>query len=192
MAETDWHRELMIALIHTLKAFFAHNPIVYVSGNLLVFYVRGDRLKHLSPDVFVVKGVHDHERPHYLIWEEGKAPQFVIELTSSSTRDEDIDDKFSLYQDMLKVQEYFLFDPLAEYLDPPLRGYRLKKGKYRPIPMIEGRLPSKVLNLHLERDGRRLRLWNPKTEAWLRTPQEEIESLKSEIARLHKKGRREE
>lgn len=58
MAETDWHRDLMVELIQTLKAFFANNPMDYVSGNLLVFYVPGDRLRHLSPDVFVVKGVH--------------------------------------------------------------------------------------------------------------------------------------
>lgn len=132
----------------------------------------------------------NHERPYFLIWEEGKSPQIVIELTSPSTKAEDINDKFALYQDTLKIQEYILFDPLAEYLDPPLRGYRPRKGKYQPIPMLEGRLPSKVLDLHLERDGRRLRLWNPKTQSWLRTPQEEIEALRVENSRLKKKARR--
>lgn len=36
--------------------------------------------------VFVVRGVPKHDRPNYLIWEEGKSLDFVIELTSSSTR----------------------------------------------------------------------------------------------------------
>jgi len=172
MAETDWHRELMNALIRTLRHFFLTRPNVYVSGNLLIFYIPGDRLRHLSPDVFVVKGAPNHDRPNYLVWKEGKAPDIVIELTSSSTRDEDVKDKFMLYQDVLKVREYFLFDPLADYLKPPLQGYRLQRGKYRPISFVAGRLPSKVLGLHLEAHGRELHLHNPRTEMWLLTPDE--------------------
>src|SRR5262245_50917607 len=57
MAETDWHRDLMAALIATLQYYFASQPRVYVSGNLLVFYERGNRRRHVSPDVFVVRGV---------------------------------------------------------------------------------------------------------------------------------------
>ena len=55
MAETDWHRDLMLALIQTLKAYHEAQRRVYVSGNLLLFYERGNRRRHLSPDVFVVK-----------------------------------------------------------------------------------------------------------------------------------------
>src|SRR5262245_18671996 len=123
--------------------------MVYVSGNLLIFYVPGDRLRHLSPDVFVVKGVPKRERPNYLTWEEGSTPNLVVELTSSSTRDEDVEGKFLLYRDKLRVAEYFLFDPLGDYLDPPLKGYRLRRGKYAAIKPIKGWLPSKVLGLHL-------------------------------------------
>src|SRR5258708_16415094 len=101
MAESDWHRKLMHDRIETLDERFAADPDVYVSGNLLIFYVPGDRLRHLSPDVFVVRGVPKRERPNYLTWEEGKGPDVVIELTSTSTRDEDVDDKFQLYQDNL-------------------------------------------------------------------------------------------
>jgi Uma2 family endonuclease len=186
VAETDWHRELMFALIHTLKAYFAGEPAVYVSGNLLIFYIPGDRLRHLSPDVFVVFGVPNHQRPNYLVWEEGKAPDFVIELTSSSTRDEDVLDKFKPYQDTLKVKEYFLFDPFGDYLDPSLRGYRLRAGKYQAICPVKGRLPSKVLGLHLERHGRELRLFDPEAGAWLPTPQERIEQAEAENDRLRR------
>jgi hypothetical protein len=35
-AETDAHRRLMVALIQTLEAFYAPEPTVYISGNLLV------------------------------------------------------------------------------------------------------------------------------------------------------------
>jgi Uma2 family endonuclease len=172
MAETDWHRVLMIALIQTLENWFADRPMVYVSGNLLIFYVPGDKRRHVSPDVFVVKGAAKHQRPNYLIWQEGKGPDLVIELTSSSTRSEDVNKKFHLYQDTLKVREYFLFDPLEDYLEPRLRGYRLRRGKYVPILAVRGRLPSKVLGLHLEPKGANLRLYNPTTRQWLPTSEE--------------------
>jgi Uma2 family endonuclease len=126
MAETDDHRELMVALIKTLQAYYAGDPMVYVSGNLLLFYEEGNRRRHVSPDVFVIKGVPKHRRDNYLLWEEGKGPDFVIELTSSSTRGEDIEAKFALYRDRLQVPECFLFDPHEDYLDPPFQGYRLE------------------------------------------------------------------
>src|SRR5437588_5992969 len=114
MAETDLHRDLMIALIQTLQAWYAREPFVYVSGNLLVFYEPDNRRRHLSPDVFVVKGVPKHRRDNYLIWEEGRGPDVVIELTSASTRNEDVEEKMGLYRDVLRVPEYFLFDPQQE------------------------------------------------------------------------------
>ncbi|HYV36931.1 MAG TPA: Uma2 family endonuclease [Gemmataceae bacterium] len=172
MAETDLHRELMFETIHTLQWWFAADKMAYVSGNLLVFYEPGNRRRHLAPDVFVVKGVPNRKRNHYLIWEEGKGLDAVIELTSQSTREEDIDDKKWLYRDVLRVGEYFLFDPRAEYLNPPLQGFRLVGGDYVPIEPVEGRLPSEVLGLHLERQGTQLRFWNPVTNQYLPTMEE--------------------
>jgi Uma2 family endonuclease len=176
MAETDWHRDLMVLLIDMLRAFF-HGQRVYVSGNLLVFYKQGNRRRHISPDVFVVRGVENHPRDNYLLWEERRGPQVAIEITSSSTRNEDRTTKRALYQDTLKVREYFLFDPYAEWLDPPLQGFRLRQGVYQPIRTHHGRLVSQVLKLHLERDGRMLRLWDPRSGAWLPTPAERLEQV---------------
>ena len=172
MAETDLHRDLMTELIETLKAFYATEPLVYVSGNLLLCYEEGNRRKHVSPDVFVVRGVAKRRRENYLLWEEGHSPRFVIELTSSSTRREDTNKKFELYRDVLKVREYFLFDPMGDYLKPSMQGWRLVKGQYRAVRAVEGRLPSQTTGLHLERDGNELRLWDPETGAWLPTPTE--------------------
>lgn len=174
MAETDHHRILMNNLIQTLEAFYAGDPMVYVSGNLLIYYEPGNRRRHLSPDVFVVKDVPKHERLHYLMWQEGKGPDVTIELTSSSTRHEDRETKFRRYRDVLRVKEYFLFDPFGDYLKPPLQGYRLRAGQYQAIRPVQGRLPSKILELHLERRGSDLRLYDPTTEQLLATPQERI------------------
>lgn len=187
MAETPLHRKNMTDLIQELETFFKEDAEVYVSGNMFVYYVPGDRLRHVSPDVFAVRGIPKETIParrRYLVWEEGKSPEVVIELTSESTREEDIDDKFDIYQDKLRVKEYFLFDPYAEYLDPQLQGYRLRKGQYVRIRSVKGRLPSQVLGLHLEADGEQLRLYDPDTRLWLPTPDEVQEALiKSEAER---------
>jgi Uma2 family endonuclease len=194
MAETDWHRDLMSALIAMLQMWYAKVRRVYVSGNLLLYYVPGNKRKHVAPDVFVVRGVSKRKRLYYLLWEERKSPQMIIELTSKSTRKEDLDTKFKLYRDILKVQEYFLFDPFAEYLKPPLCGFRLTDGDYLPIQPIEGRLPSEATGLHLERDGTMLRLYDPATGGWLPTLEEaraRAEAAAEELGAENERLRRE-
>lgn len=172
MAETDLHYFQMRDARDTLDVWFAADPDVYVSGNLLVFYVPENKRRHVAPDVFVVKGVRKKLRENYLVWNEGKGPEAVIEITSKTTRKEDIVTKFKLYQDVLKVREYFLFDPRGDYLEPNLQGYRLSRGEYVPIAPVAERLPSNVLGLHLEQNGLELRFWDPQARAWLPTPQE--------------------
>jgi Uma2 family endonuclease len=162
MAETDIHRDDMVDLIETLKDHFAAEPDVYISGNLLLFYEEGNRRKHVAPDVFFVRGVPKlPPRNHYLLWKEGKAPDVVIEITSKTTQKEDQTKKLVLYRDVLRVTEYFRFDPTEDYLQPPLQGYRLEAGQYDPIAPVDGRLPSALLGLHLERRGTELRLYDP-------------------------------
>jgi Uma2 family endonuclease len=156
--DSDVHRQLMSDLIRTLKDRFASDPQVYVSGWLMVFPFRGDKRRYVDPDVFVVKDVADRLRDNYLVWEEGRGPNVVIELTSSRTRWRDTERKFRIYRDVLKVPEYFLFDPLDHYLEPRLQGYRLATGEYRPIRRSRGRLWSRELGLWLEPDGPKLRL----------------------------------
>jgi Uma2 family endonuclease len=190
MAETDWHRDLMNALIQTLKVWYAAQSRVYVSGNLLLFYEPGNRRRHVSPDVFVVKGIAKHDRPNYLLWEERKGPDVVIELTSSSTRREDMKDKYRVYQDTLRVKEHFLFDPLGDYLDPPLQGHRLRRGQYHAIRAVAGRLPSRTLHLHLERNGRELRLFDPAASRWLPTPLERAVAAEAAIQDMETENER--
>jgi Uma2 family endonuclease len=182
MAETDSHRKLMMALIEALDDHFAGDPEVYVSGNLLLFYAEGNRRKHVSPDVFVVFGVPKRDRDNYLLWEERRGPGVVIELTSSSTRKEDRQTKFALYRDVLRVPEYFLFDPFGDWLKPRFQGYRLVAGEYRPMRLKEGRMRSRQLKLWLEPDGKQLRLVDPETGQRLPTRAEA--RLAKEQARL--------
>ena len=173
VAETDVHRTLMFALIGMLQAFFRDDPHVYISGNLFVYYQEGAPQRVVAPDVFVVPGIPNHPRRVYKLWEEGVVPAVVFELTSRSTRREDLRSKYDLYE-RLGVTEYFLFDPLGEYLRPPCRGYRLRQGRYRPLPPAEdGALWSAVLGLALHGRGEQLRLYDPAGQRWLPTPPEE-------------------
>jgi hypothetical protein len=171
MGETDLHRNVMFDTIETLKAHFA-GQLVYVSGNLLLFYEQGNRRRHVSPDCFVVRGLAQQDRLNYLLWEEGRSPNAVIEITSASTRREDMEQKFVLYRDTIGVAEYFLFDPWQEYLTPPLQGYRLQNGEYVSLPLMDGRMASEQLGLHLEAAGTQLRFFDPATGRWAPTWQE--------------------
>lgn len=136
MAETDLHRERMVALIHLLQRYLAGQQ-VYVSGNLLLYFEEGNPRKSVAPDCFVVWGVQPHFRRTYKIWEEGIGPQVVFEISSKKTQREDYGAKMRLYAG-LGVEEYFIYDPTADYLDPPLAAFRLVGGGYVPMEAVNG------------------------------------------------------
>jgi len=189
MGETDLHRQDMIDVIETLEDHYAADPNVYVTGNLLLFYERGNQRKHISPDAFVVFGVSKlPPRDYYLLWEEGRPPAVVIEITSETTRREDQHKKRLIYRDVLKVPEYFQFDPTRDYLKPPLQGFRLVEGDYVAIDRVAGRLPSEKLGVHLEQAGAELRFYDPVTRRRLLTPRERAEQ--EMIARIRAEAER--
>ena len=138
MAESDLHRDIMAYLIRLLQHFYAGQP-VYVSGNLLVYYEQGNPRKSVAPDCFVVRGIDPHLRKTYRIWDEGKTPEVVFEVTSNSTQNEDLGKKMKIYAE-LGVQEYYLYDPTAEYLQPSLRAYVLRGGGYVPMAPVREEL----------------------------------------------------
>ena len=168
MAETDLHRDEMIYVIEALQEHFRDVSDVYVSGNLLLYYVEGEPRYSISPDALVAKGLDDAKsrRDIYKVWEEGRGPCWVMEVTSRSTRQEDLRKKKDLYR-QLGVEEYFLFDPREEYLEPSLQGFRLiggPGGDYRPIPtQDDGSLLSPILGILFQREGQGLRLVDVRT-----------------------------
>jgi Uma2 family endonuclease len=177
MAETELHWQVMVDVVEPMRDYFAADPMVHVGGNLLLFYEEGNRRKHVSPDAFMVRGIPKFPlRDYYLLWEEGKPPDAVIEITSKTTRREDQTKKRVLYRDVLKIPEYFQFDPTEDYLDPSLQGVRRIGDNYEPIISVNGRLPSEVLGLHLERSGHELKLWDPAHGSWLLTPRQRAEA----------------
>ncbi len=193
MGETGFHVKLIAYLISMLSAFFRSRTDVYVGGNMFVYYLEGDSKQRVAPDVFVAFGVPSHERRSWFVWEEGKGPDVVFEFTSRATRIEDQGPKKGLYE-WLGVREYFLFDPLGEYLRPALQGFRLVEGEYQRLPGVEGRLESRELGLFLQPAGQLLDLLEARTGGRLLPPQEmaealqqaqaDIERLRAELARL--------
>jgi Uma2 family endonuclease len=165
MAESDLHRDEMVYLIEALQEHFRDVPDIYVSGNLLLYYVEGDPRSSISPDALVARGLAraKERRRIYKVWEEGRMPCCVFEVTSPSTRWEDLRRKKTLYAE-LGVEELFLYDPMEEYLQPSLQGFRLSGQEYQPIePEPDGGLLSMTTGLLLKLEGPTIHLVDPGT-----------------------------
>ena len=155
--------------------------------DLLIYYDEGNPKVSVVPDVFVVFGVEHRMRGNYKVWEEGKGPDFVLEVASPSTWREDVETKPGVYA-RLGVKEYFLFDPTGEHLAPRLQGYRLVDGEYERLSAVESidrtlTMPSDVLGLELRtRGGSEMRFRDPATGEDLLSHSEEHTARLEEAA----------
>ena len=175
VAESDHQFYPLTDTVRMLKLHLAGRPDVYVAGNMLVYYRVNDVTARLAPDVFVVFGVPDHPRRSYFVWRDGKAPDFVLEIASASTVNNDLGDKRNKYAE-LGVTEYWRFDPTGECLYPPLQCDILgDDGQYRAVELhqdadgtVRGHSPLLELDIHAPAGEGRLRLYDPVKEMWLR------------------------
>jgi Uma2 family endonuclease/DNA-binding CsgD family transcriptional regulator len=159
MTESDPTRDYLVYCVEALRIYFQSRRNVYVSGNLFIYYERGNNKAVVSPDVFVVFGVSKRKRRSYQVWkEENKVPAFILEITSKTTKGEDEKTKPELYA-RLGVQEYFQYDPTGDYLQPQLKGYQLVNGHYQPIEPET--LPDRTFCLRSQALGLDLRLFEP-------------------------------
>ena len=176
LAESDFQLKPLVYAYTTLMGRYRDRDDVYVSADLFVYYEEGNPRAAVAPDVFVVLGAPGHDRRTYKLWEEPKAPDFVLEITSHSTRREDEGSKRRVYA-KLGVREYWRFDPTGDYLDPPLKGERLVADRY--VGLALGALPdgspagrSEVLGLDLAVVDGRFRFHDPVTARHLPAPEE--------------------
>jgi Uma2 family endonuclease len=173
MGETDFHVRLIAGTIELLSRYFSDRDDVYVAGNNFVYYEEGSRTACVSPDTYVVFGVDPHLRNSFKTWQEGDhTPDVVFEFTSKKTRREDTHTKRPLYEQRLRVPEYFQFDPTADYLRPPLQGMRLIGDEYKPIELVGGRLHSEQLGIEMAANGSSLDFYRADTGEKLLTPTE--------------------
>ena len=103
----------------------------------------------------------------YIVSEQGKPPDFVLEIASKSTGSVDTGEKRDDYA-ALGIAEYWRFDETGEYHGARLAGDRLVAGRYEPIlisepepDVLEGY--SAALNLHLRWERGRLAWHDPQT-----------------------------
>ena len=172
IGETDFHITATLLLLQMLRDHFENNPQVYVASDLMFYYEPGNPRAVKAPDILVVKGVGKHKRRVYKLWEESAIPCTIFEITSKQTAQADLTVKYQLYE-RLGVKEYFLFDPLDEYLQPRLQGFILVQGHYQTLPLsIEGELISRELGLILRPQGDLLRLVDSYTGQILATSKE--------------------
>jgi Uma2 family endonuclease len=184
IGETDFHFTTIILLVQALRDYFAEQP-VYVAGDLMFYYERGNPHAVKAPDVLVVKGVGKHKRRVYKLWEESAIPCTIFEITSKQTAQADLTTKYQLYE-RLGVKEYFLFDPLDEYLQPRLQGFILVQGRYQALPLsAEGELISRESGLILRPQGDLLRLVDSYTGQMLATSKEYAQRVESETQRAN-------
>ena len=177
MAESHRHATATVNAWQGLTHYFSRRSDVYVGMDMLMYFVEGDPRQSVVPDVFVVRGAPKlPPRDNWIVWEEGRVPDFVLEITSRTTQREDEGRKRLLYQ-RLGIAEYCQYDPTGDYLDPVLKGARLVDGSYGPIATAfaadgSPRLASALgLELHVLRDG--LRLFDPSRRRYLPVFEEE-------------------
>ena len=179
MSENEWQARTMEDTFHALKGRFKSDSNIHVAKDLLVYYDESNPNRALAPDVFVTRGVAPGFRSSYRIWEERRAPEFVLEVASPSTATNDATKKKDLYA-RWGVREDWLFDPRGGLHEPRLQGFVWVEGKYRGLPdreLASGGLAvsSWLLGLELRLEEGRLRLWDVETERNLATADEDRE-----------------
>lgn len=190
MAESDWQYIPLTDTVSTLRVHYRDRSDVYVAGDMLIYYRINRNDVRVAPDVFAVFGATgNHPRDSWLVWREGRAPDFVMEIASSSTWRREATEKRRIYADM-GVTEYVRFDPTGNYFTPALVLETLDGTEYREQPLTTGddgnlRAHSAVLGLDIAvAPDLTLRLYDPATGEWLRTHQESDAALQdSEAAR---------
>ena len=123
-------------------------------------------------------------RNGYIISEQGKAPDFVIEIASRSTARIDVGQKREDYA-VMGITEYWRFDETGEFHGARLAGDRLVDGRYEPILIVElsegvleGYISVLDLNIRWEHGG--LGWYDPATGLHIPTFDSERERANSE------------
>lgn len=161
--DSDRHAAQIELLKECLRLAWAGRNF-FVGGNMFVYFNR-DQIRtrdFRGPDVFVVLDVPQRERRSWVVWDEGKAPDVVIELLSDTTASVDRGEEKLVYQDRLRTPEYYWYHPFTS----EFAGWLLQDGVYVPIaPDDAGRFISPRLGLAL-------RIWEGEyagiTAPWLR------------------------
>ncbi|PPS40234.1 Uma2 family endonuclease [Chroococcidiopsis sp. TS-821] len=169
--ETYRHLRQLIVLLTSLERLWQNRQDFFAGGNLSIYYsIRQLKSEDVrGPDFFVVLNTERKERKSWTVWEEeGKYPNFILEILSESTAKNDRGLKKQLYQDVFRTPNYFWFDPYTL----EFAGFKLNYRIYEPlIPNDQGWLWSDELQLYLGIVGEQLRFFTPEGQL-VPTPEE--------------------
>lgn len=155
--ESSLHYTQLALLVACLEFLWRTRDDFFIGANLTVYFSR-QQLRNRDfrgPDFFLIKPTDRRPRNAWVTWEEdGKYPNLIIELLSTSTAEIDRTLKKTLYQDRFRTPEYFWFSP--DTLE--FEGFRLTGNQYEPIASTaNGWRWSEELELFLGIENKQLR-----------------------------------
>lgn len=155
--ESSLHYMQLLLLVTCLDWLWRDKNDYFIGANLTIYFSRQQLRSRdfRGPDFFLVKQTQKRPRNSWVVWEEdGKYPNLIIELLSTSTADTDRNLKKNLYQDRFHTPEYFYFSP--DTLE--FAGFKLVGSEYEEItPNINGWRWSQELSLYLGIESGKLR-----------------------------------
>ena len=155
MPEGDLHSQAKMETLDVLRGFFSRGRRRVYLGTELPVYYPGER--RFAPDLLAVRDVETHPRSKWVVSDEGKGLEWVMEVHVGGDRKTDAEYNVERYA-RLGIPEYFIYDRSRERLE----AYRLpgpEVRRYERIPLEAGRYRSEVLGLEFELTGGKLRLW---------------------------------
>ena len=163
MADNSKQFRVITTIEGNLEIMVAHDPNVFVAGDMLWYPVQGHPEIRQAPDVMVAVGRPKADRGSYRQWEEDNIPpQVVFEILSPGNRKQEMDDKFAFYE-RYGVEEYYVYDPDRGRL----RGWlRDEHEQLQPIARMSG-WGSPRLNVRFEMEGMDLQLYFPNGRPFL-------------------------
>ena len=143
------------------------------------------------PDLYIAFDVDAdayYARNAYVIAEQGKPPDFVLEIASPTTADQDVGSKRDDYESW-GVAEYWRFDRTGQYHGERLAADRLVDGRYQPIDIArvsneEWQGYSAALDLYLAWSAGQLLWIDPATSSPITTLADERAARQRAEARV--------
>ena len=176
---------------HSLVVYLGNPDTTVVGADLYMIPIPTTELTSMAgavyPDLMVAFNADPalyRAQNGYVISEQGKPPDFVLEVASRSTGRRDTVEKRVRYAE-LGILEYWRFDETGQYHGTRLTGDRLVDGRYEPIQIDQ--LPdgsrqghSAVLNVDLRWADGQLHWHDPATGERIASLESEREALAQE------------
>ncbi|MCI0458785.1 MAG: Uma2 family endonuclease [Gemmataceae bacterium] len=185
--ENSWHEQHRRHFHDVVRQRLARRPTLLSLSDCLIDWDRPDLRGH-SPDLILLERDEPWPWRHWStlhVKHERSRPLLVVELTSPSTRVNDLVDKVDHYH-RAGVPLYVIVDQQEEGGPLELIAYRHQPQGYVRLSLDErGRLPLEVLGLELALFGDRVALFDAQTGEELGDYTEVCETLEAEVkARL--------